>query len=79
MTRMLEQVKKKSTTLIQFEFTKIFSIIFTKYYIYVNQLNEKLKTKQRNKLSTETIIGLLHTKICIGENNQTCYNFNINQ
>ncbi|KAJ8708725.1 hypothetical protein PYW08_010107 [Mythimna loreyi] len=36
-----------------------------------------MKAKQRNKLSTESIIGLLHTKRVITENNQSCYNFNI--
>ena len=32
-----------------------------------------LKTKQRNKLSSETITALLHTKQLIDKN--TCYNF----
>lgn len=36
-----------------------------------------MKTKQRNKLSTESIAGLLHTKKLIG--NDYCYTFPIDK
>lgn len=35
-----------------------------------------MKTKQRNRLSTESITGLLHTKRLVNDNNN-CYNFEI--
>ncbi|XP_047523967.1 uncharacterized protein LOC125062236 [Pieris napi] len=36
-----------------------------------------MKTKTRNKLSTESIVGLLHTKRVVTEEDQTCFNFDI--
>ncbi|KAF0742047.1 E3 SUMO-protein ligase KIAA1586-like, partial [Aphis craccivora] len=37
------------------------------------------KTKVRNRLSTESLIGLLHSKNILNSQQQSCYNFNVDK
>nr|CAH7717430.1 unnamed protein product [Callosobruchus chinensis] len=76
------ELKKGDNTSLYPELTKLISVILVLPHssACVERIFSTInvnKTKTRNKLSSETLSGILHSKRQINENNQHCFDYNI--